>query len=146
MIRESDSPCGEAMMADIGQATLTNRVASIDMNATVFNGITTSASDSVKLLTLIDQDKNLEQSNREFLLDAMLTQPAKYKRGLQSGAPDAKWYTKVGWNLDINYHDIGILELPDGKKFAVAILGQGSGSPVPIANFADTIYTALTAQ
>ena len=143
MIRSSDSPCGEAMMADIGQATLNKRVADIGMTDTIFNGIQTSAHDSALILKYIDEGRDLNKENTEFLLDAMLTQDAKFKRGLQTGAPEAKWQTKVGWNEDINYHDIGIMTLPDGRKFSVAILGKGSGSPDPIANFASTIYSAL---
>lgn len=146
MIRESDSPCGEAMMAAMGQAKLNQRVSNMDLTNTTFTGIQTSAADSVKILSLIHQSKDLEAENTAFLLDAMLTQEPRYKRGLQTGAPKAKWQTKVGWNLDVNYHDVGIMTLPDGRAFAVAILGQGSGSPAPIADFASTIYSKLTAQ
>lgn len=144
MIRESHSPCGEAMMADIGQTTLNQRVAAMGIEGTFFNGIRTTAADSAKILQYLAEGRDLNDENTAFLRDAMLTQEAKYKRGLQTGAPDAKWETKVGWNEDINYHDIGIMTLPDGREFVVAILGQGSGSPTPIANFASTIYTALT--
>lgn len=144
MIRESHSPCGEAMMADIGQTVLNKRVADMGMTGTTFNGIQTTAHDSALILQHIIERRDLNEENTEFLLDSMLTQEAKYKRGLQSGAKEAKWQTKVGWNEDINYHDIGIMTLPDGRKFAVAILGQGSGSPTPISDFAATIYTALS--
>jgi beta-lactamase class A len=145
MIRSSDSPCGETMMADIGQAALNQRVKSeLGTTGTTFNGIQTSASDSILVLKAIADKKDLNDENTAFLLDAMLTQDAKFKRGLQAGAPEAKWETKVGWNLDVNYHDIGIMTLPDGREFAVAILGQGSGSPAPIADFAKTLFTALT--
>ncbi len=145
MIRSSDSPCGEAAMANMGQFTLNQRVVSeIGTTGTYFNGIRTSAADSAKVLALIAGQKDLNDENTAALLDSMLTQDAKFKRGLQTGAPEAKWETKVGWNEDINYHDIGIMTLPDGRKFAVAILGQGSGSSAPIANFAKTIYNALT--
>lgn len=144
MIRESHSPCGEAMMADMGQTTLNQRVAAMGIKGTFFNGIRTTAHDSALILQYLAEGRDLNTENSAFLRDAMLTQEAKYKRGLQTGAPDAKWETKVGWNEDINYHDIGIMTLPDGRAFVVAILGQGSGSSVPIADFAQTIYTALT--
>lgn len=143
MIRSSDSPCGEAMMAEIGQSVLNQRVADMGMTGTFFNGIRTSAWDSALILQYIDQKRDLNEENTAFLLDSMLTQEAKFKRGLQTGAPGAAWQTKVGWNEDINYHDIGIMTMPDGRKFAVAILGQGSGSSAPIADFAATIYSAL---
>ncbi len=145
MIRSSDSPCGETMMADIGQSVLNERVKDeLGTTGTTFNGIETSASDSILVLKAIAEKKDLNDENTAKLLDSMLTQDAKYKRGLAAGAPGATWQTKVGWNLDINYHDIGIMTLPDGRKFAVAIMGQGSGSPAPIANFSKTIFDALT--
>lgn len=144
MIRSSDSPCGEAMMADIGQTNLNRRVKELGIKSTTFNGIQTTSDDCASILKMIDARKDLNQENTDFLLDAMLNQDAKFKRGLQTGAPDAKWQTKVGWNENTNYHDIGIMTLPDGRKFAVSILGQGSGSPAPIADFASTIYQALT--
>lgn len=144
MIRSSDSPCGEAMMAEIGQTVLNQRVKDMGMTGTIFNGIETSARDSALILQYIIDKRDLNDENTAALLDSMLTQDAMYKRGLQTGAPAARWETKVGWNLDINYHDIGIMTLPDGRQFAVAILGQGSGSPAPIADFSKTIYEALT--
>lgn len=144
MIRSSDSPCGEAMMAEIGQSQLNERVESWGMTGTFFNGIRTSARDTTKILQYIAEKRDLNDENTTFLLDAMRTQDAKFKRGLQTGAPDANWETKVGWNEDSNYHDVGIMTLPDGRKFAVSILSQGQGSSAPIADFAKTIYTELT--
>ncbi len=143
MIRESYSPCGEAMMADMTPISLNKRVKDMGMTGTTFNGIQTSARDSARILRYINEKRDLNDKNTAFLKDAMLTQPAKFKRGLQTGAPKAQWETKVGWNLDINYHDIGIMTMPDKRVFYVAILSKGNGSSAPIANFAQTIYSAL---
>ncbi len=143
MIRESHSPCGEAMMASIGQETLRKRVAAMDINNTIFAGITTTAGDSATILRYILEMRDLTPENTKFLKDAMRVQPARFRGGLAKGAPKATWETKVGWNLDINYHDIGIMTLPNGRQYVVAILSQGNGSPTPIANFAATIYDAL---
>jgi hypothetical protein len=143
MIRSSDSPCGEAMMADMGQGVLNQRIKAMGMTGTFFNGIRTSAADSALILQFIAEGRDLNNENTAFLLDAMRTQDAKFKRGLATGAPAAIWETKVGWNEDENYHDVGIMTLPDSRKFVVAILSQGQGSSKPIADFAATIYTAL---
>lgn len=144
MIRESHSPCGEAMMADMGTTNLNRRVAEMGMTGTFFNGIRTSAADSALILRFIEEQRDLNAENTAYLRDAMLTQEARYKRGLQTGAPLAKWETKVGWNEDENYHDIGIMTMPDGRVFYVAILSQGNGASAPIADFAKTIYAALS--
>jgi beta-lactamase class A len=143
MIRESHSPCGEAMMADMGTTNLNRRVGELGMSGTFFNGIRTTAADTALILQHIANKRNLNEENTSFLLDAMRTQDARYKRGLATGAPDATWETKVGWNEQDNYHDIGIMTMPDGRKFAVAILSEGQGSSAPIADFAKTIYAAL---
>lgn len=147
MIRSSDSPCGETVMADMGQLTLNQRATNeIGTEHTIFNGIETSASDAISVLKLIHDKESIKPEHHEQLMDSLLDQPAMYRRGLASGAPEATWHTKVGWNLDINYHDVGFMTLPDGRVFAVAILGQGSGSPAPIADFAAIIYTTLIQQ
>lgn len=146
MIRSSDSPCGEAMMADIGQENLNNRVEELGMINTRFDGISTTAEDTGKLLQLINSKIHLNDEYTALLLDSMQHQDFKYKRGLEKGAPEATWYTKVGWNEDINYHDIGIMELADKRRFAVSILGRGSGSPIPIADFSALIYNLLITQ
>lgn len=144
MIRSSDSPCGETFMSDLGQSVLNQRVSEeINTTGTIFNGIETSATDSIEVLKRIYVKKFLTDEYYDRFMDSLLNQPAMYRRGLAAGAPEATWYTKVGWNLDINYHDVGLMKMPDGRMFAVAILGQGSGSPAPIADFAKTIYTAL---
>ena len=144
MIRESHSPCGEAMMADMGPAQLESRLLALNITHTTFNGIKTTASDMVLILQYILQKRDLNDEHTAFLRDAMLKQEQKYKNGLAKGMPAATVYSKVGWNGTANYHDVGIIVLPDGREFVVAILSQGNGSSKPIANFATTIYTALT--
>lgn len=143
MIRESHSPCGEATMSSMGQENLRVRVSDMGINNTTFAGITTTAQDSALILQYIQQMRDLNQQNTEFLKDAMRDQDQRFKNGLAKGAPEATWETKVGWNEDQNYHDVGIVTMPDGRKFAVAILSYNNGSSQPIADFAATIYGAL---
>lgn len=143
MIRESHSPCGEAMMADMGQEALRERVSQMGIENTIFAGITTTARDSALILQYIVEGRDLNAENTAFLRDAMRVQPEKYRRGLPQGAPEAIWDTKVGWNQEYNYHDVGIMTLPNGREYVVAILSYGNGSPAPIADFAATIYDAL---
>lgn len=143
MIRESHSPCGEVMMAFMGQEALRTRVSQMGIENTIFAGITTTARDSALILRYIVEGRDLNAENTAFLRDAMRVQPDKYRRGLAQGAPEATWDTKVGWNEQYNYHDVGIMTLPSGREYVVAILSQGNGSPAPIADFAATIYQAL---
>lgn len=143
MIRESHSPCGEAMMADMGQEALRKRVSDMGIKNTTFAGITTTPRDSALILQSIVEAKDLNVENTAFLKDAMRVQDQKFRNGLAKGAPDATWETKVGWNEQANYHDIGIMNLPNGRQYVVAILSQGQGKSTPIADFAATIYSAL---
>jgi beta-lactamase class A len=143
MIRESYSPCGEAMMADMGPDALRQRVGAIGINNTVFAGITTTAHDAALILQYIAKGRDLNADNTAFLKDAMRVQDVKFRKGLAKGAPDAIWETKVGWNEQYNYHDVGIMTLPSGRVYIVAILSQNNGSPAPIADFSATIYAAL---
>ena len=144
MIRESHSPCGEAMMADMGQEALKTRVAGMGIKNTVFAGIKTTAQDSALILQYILEMKDLSADNTAFLKDAMREQDQKFRNGLAKGAPEATWETKVGWNEQSNYHDIGIMTLPNGRQYVVAILSQNNGKSAVIADFATTIYKKLS--
>lgn len=143
MIRSSDSPCGEKMMADMTPAKLNQRVKDLGITHTRFDGIVTSAQDTVTILQLIADKTHLNEASTEFLRDAMLNQPQMYRNGLAKGAPNAKVYSKVGWNEHYNYHDVGIMRLPDGREYIVAILSQGNGRSAPLADFAKSMYAAL---
>ena len=144
MIRESHSPCGEAMMAAMGPAKLEQRVQAMGIKNTTFTSIKTTANDMALILQYILEKRDLDEQRTAFLRDAMRNQPQKYKNGLARGAPQAAIDSKVGWNETINYHDVGIFTLPDKREYIVAILSQGNGSSRPIADFASTIYAALT--
>lgn len=143
MIRESHSPCGEAMMASMGQEALRKRVVDMGIKNTVFAGITTTARDTALILQYIVEGRDLTPENTAFLRDAMRVQDQKFRNGLAKGAPEATWETKVGWNEQQNYHDIGIMTLPGGRQYVVAILSKGQGKSAPIADFAATTYDAL---
>ena len=143
MIRSSDSPCGETMMADMGPDRLKARLQAMDITQTDFRAITTTAQDNARILQYLIEGRHLNQENTAFLRDALLKQDQMYRDGLAKGAPGATVYSKVGWNEQYNYHDVGIMKLSDGREFVVAILGQGSGRSTPIAEFSKTIYDAL---
>jgi hypothetical protein len=143
MVRESHSPCGEAMMADMGQESLRQRVANMGIANTIFAGINTTARDSAIILQYIVEGRDLNAENTAFLRDAMRHHPERYRGALVVGAPEATWDTKVGWNETYQYHDVGIATLPNGREYVVAVLTQNNGSPTPIADFAKTIYVAL---
>ncbi len=144
MIRSSDSPCGEAMMAAMNRSTIEQKLANMGITNTDFNDLMTTAKDVAVVFEYIHKRRHLNQPNTALLRDALLNQPQMYKNGLAKGAPQAKVYSKVGWNEQHNYHDAGLMALPDGREFVVVILSQGNGRSAPIADFSSTIYSALT--
>lgn len=130
-------------MADMGQENLRKRLDEMGIHNTVFAGITTTAQDAALILQYIVEGRDLTADNTAFLKDAMRVQEQRFRNGLAKGAPDATWETKVGWNEQYNYHDIGIMTLPNGRVYVTAILSQNNGSPRPIADLSATIYEAL---
>ena len=144
MIRSSDSPCGEAMMAAMGRTTIDARLKDLGMTGTSFAAITTSAADINLILKLIATKQHLGDASTDFLRDAMFDQPAMYRLGLAKGAPNAKVFSKVGWNEQANYHDVGIMQLSDGREYLVSILSQGNGRSAPLAELSGKIYAELT--
>ena len=142
MIHSSDSPCGETILNDIGQATLGQRLKSeLDFKATNFPGFTTSSGDVVRLLARLQAKDDLNGANTKFLLDAMRTQI--YRTGLPQGMPDTKVANKVGFDSPDLWVDCGIITLPDGRDYVVSIFGNGGVGSSQIRSFGSTIYAKL---
>lgn len=144
MIRSSDSPCGEAMMAAMGRTSIDTRLKELGVTKTSFAALTTSAADINLILKLIATEAHLGDASTDFLRDAMFDQPTMYRLGLAKGAPNAKMFSKVGWNEQTNYHDVGIMRLADGREYLVSILSQGNGRSAPLAELSGKIYAELT--
>nr|WP_084384886.1 class A beta-lactamase [Novosphingobium naphthalenivorans] len=103
----------------------------------------------VKLLSGIYQGKWLSPSSRQTLLDTM-SRCLTGKRRIRAGLPeDVQVLHKTG-SLHNTSSDIGIIEAPDGRVFAVAIYVTGQGSrpnrEARIASIARTIYSGYLAE
>ncbi|MCJ2179269.1 class A beta-lactamase [Novosphingobium album (ex Hu et al. 2023)] len=103
----------------------------------------------VKLLSGIYQGKWLTPSSRQTLLDTM-SRCLTGKRRIRAGLPeDVQVLHKTG-SLHNTSSDIGIIEAPDGRVFAVAIYVTGQGSrpnrEARIASIARTIYSGYLAE
>lgn len=145
MIHTSDSPCGEAILNDIGQAELGQRLQNeLGFTATNFPGFTTGSGDVVRLLTRLHAKQDLTDADTEFLLEAMRTQV--YRTGLPQGIPDAKVANKVGFDSPDLWVDAGIITLPNGRDYIVSIFGDGGVGSAQIRDFASTIYTKLAGE
>lgn len=103
----------------------------------------------VKLLSGIYQGKWLSPSSRKILLDTM-SRCLTGRNRIRAGVPgDVEVLHKTG-SLHNTSSDIGILEAPDGRVFAVAIYVTGQGSrpnrEARIARIARTIYDGYIAE
>lgn len=103
----------------------------------------------VNLLAGIYQGKWLSPSSREVLLGAM-GRCLTGRRRIPAGVPaDVKVSHKTG-SLNNTSSDVGIIQTPDGRVFAVAIYvtGQGGrpGRETRIASIARTIYNGYLAE
>lgn len=97
----------------------------------------------VKMLAGLYQGKWLSPSSRRVILGAM-SRCVTGKRRIPAGLPAGVSVSHKTGSLNNTSSDVGIIEAPDGRVYAVAIYvtGQGSrpGREARIANIARTIY------
>lgn len=142
MIRESDSPCGEKLWAELGKVELTDTLRSYGLTHTSMTNLTTTAHDAATLLIRLLQNDELEQ-HKNLLLASMKDQI--YRDALANGFAGATFYNKVGFRDFDEYHDVGILELQDGRQYVVSMLTDSIGTAA-MANLGSQLLTALSAE
>ncbi len=129
MIRSSDSPCGEKMLAELGGLELTNKLREYGITNTSLSSISTTAFDSMKVLSLVLQGSKISEESQANYLDSMLTQDNLYRRGLPSGfSEEVSVYNKVGWNEQKEWHDASIIVNKNGDRIIVAVLSENVGT------------------
>jgi beta-lactamase class A len=144
MIRESDSPCGEKMWAEIGKQNLTQILKGYGLQNTDMTALRTTAADTARMLRRISTSEGLSEASQTAYLDSMKTQQTLYRRGLPSGfSSEVVVYNKVGWNEQQEYHDAAIVELPDGRRVVIAMLTSGVGTR-NISGLAQALEPILT--
>jgi beta-lactamase class A len=127
MIRESDSPCAEKLWNELGKQELTNQLISYGITNTSMVNITTTANDSAIMLGRIVRGQGLELPSKTALLESMREQI--YTEALRSGFSDAVTvYSKVGFNGQDEYHDLGIIELTDGRQVILSVMTDNVGT------------------
>lgn len=144
MIHSSDSPCGETVLNDMGQATVGQRnKTELGLTNAIFPGFQTTSADMVKILQRLQANKDLNAENTAFLLDAMKNQI--YRNGVPAGMPEATIADKIGFDSPDLWVDGGIMYLPNGRQYIYCIFGNGGVGSTQIASFARTIYPLLNA-
>lgn len=139
-IRISDSPCAEALMAELGNANINSRLQAFGLTNTSFPSFVTSANDAALVLERLQGNRDFGQDLKQLLLSMM--QQQIYRNGLPLGMPEAVVADKVGFSETPNYHDVGIITLPNHREYIVVCLSQGANSR-QVADLGKTIFDAL---
>ena len=140
MIRSSNSPCAEAMLAEMGHATVNQRLKDFGLTGTSFPAFMTTAGDSMAILKRLHEHRELNDSSTNLLLNAMKNQI--YREGFPKGMPEATVADKVGF-YETGYHDVAIVTLPNKREYLVAVLSEDARA-ADIASLGSIIYAKLT--
>lgn len=132
-IRESNSPCAEALWNMIGHTELDNIVRS-DFLITDSNisNLISNASDIAKMLKNFYKHKEIaDETLVAKMMDSFLNQPIttyNWRQGFPSGFSRARVYNKVGWDYNPNggywniYHDAAIVEFPEENRHFIVVV------------------------
>lgn len=133
-IRESYSPCAEALWAMIGRQDLIDIIENdfgiVDSD---IGSLVSNPEDIMKMLKIFYEHKDITDENLiATMKDSFLNQPPTtydWRQGLPSGFTKANVYNKVGWDYDPDarvwniYHDAAIVEFPDiNRHFIVVVM------------------------
>ena len=132
-IRESYSPCAEALWAKIGHDEL-DEIIEKDFKITnsEISSLISNPEDVLKIMKMFYRHSDIKSENYLAVLkDSFLNQPKTtydWRQGLPSGFSDnAKVYNKVGWEYNESgywniYHDTAIVEFPEKNRHFIVIV------------------------
>jgi beta-lactamase class A len=141
-IRSSDSPCGEALLNEIGGVNVNKRLSEIGLSKTNFPGFVTSVNDASIILKKLYDVSGISKDNVDLFLDSMKVQPDKFRLGVPAAITDAIVANKVGYSETPHYHDTAIVYLPDGRAYSMAIFTKGV-SVAKVKELASLIHQEL---
>ena len=133
-IRESHSPCAEALWDKIGRAELEKTIESnYHAPNTDISHLLSTPEDILAVMKLFYYHPDIVSSELVTKLkDSFLNQPATsydWRQGLPSGFSKANVFNKVGWEYNEEnktwnvYHDAAIIEFPeDNRHFIVVVM------------------------
>lgn len=127
MIRESDSPCAEKMWNELGKEEITDKIIDYGIKNTSLVGLSTTALDSALITSRIMRGEGLSEPSKLAFHESMKTQI--FRDTLNKGfSTDITVYNKIGFNQQVEYHDVGFIELQDGRRLVVSVLTSGVGT------------------
>ena len=141
MIRESHSPCAEKMWVELGKEELNQKLQTYGLKNTSMTNIVTSAQDATLQLARLWNNQELKSEYKDLLFNSMKKQI--YRDALaKSFDSKATFYDKVGFRDYDEYHDVGILSLPNGRHYVVSVLTDEVGT-TGIRDLGDALISFL---
>lgn len=140
MIHSSDSPCAEKLWEELGKEQLDEKLKTYGLKNTSMVNITTTAQDAATLLIRLHEHKDLAPAQTRKMIASMESQI--YRNALVKGFSEVEFYDKVGFRGLVEYHDVGILELPDGRSYVVSLFTKDIGTRA-MADLAEYLYRAF---
>jgi hypothetical protein len=126
MIRESHSPCAEKLWVEQGKARSTDRLKKLGIKNTNMEGLTTTAEDINVMLVRLHNRKDLNDAHTDLFLESL--KQNIYRDVLPAALPNLTVMDKVGFRELVEYHDVGIILLPNNKPVAISILTKNAGT------------------
>lgn len=132
-VRESYSPCAEALWSKIGRSEL-DRIIEDDFKImdSDISHLLSNPQDILAMMKIFYYHEDISEENLVATMkDSFLNQPKTtydWRQGLPSGFSKANVYNKVGWdyNPDIKnwniYHDAAIVEFPEEDRHFIVVV------------------------
>ena len=132
-VRESYSPCAEALWAMIGHDELDNIIENdFEITNSDISRLTSNVTDIMKIMKIFYEHTDIVDGGLiAQIKDSFLNQPAttyNWRQGLPSGFSKANVYNKVGWAYNADggywniYHDAAIVEFPESNRHFIVVV------------------------
>lgn len=143
MIRESHSPCAEKLWVEQGKEASTERLKKLGLTGTSMVALRTTAHDVDLILRRLHGRNELNETHTNIFMESMKNNI--YRDVLPKALPDLAVYDKVGFNENLEYHDVGIVKLSNGRDVAITMLTRSAGTR-RMVDLTKQIFDALTAD
>lgn len=131
-IRESYSPCAEALWAMIGRDKM-DKIVKDDFKImdTSISDLSSNPNDILKMMQIFyHHDDITDEKLIDTMKDSFLNQPKTeydWRQGLPKGFTRANVYNKVGWDYNPSgywniYHDAAIVEFPEQNRHFIVVV------------------------
>lgn len=148
-VRESYSPCAEALWSKIGHDELQTIIQEeFGIKSADIKNLSSDSNGILSIMKMFYEHDDINDSYIERMKDSFLNQPTttyNWRQGLPSGFARANVYNKVGWDYNADggywniYHDAAIVEIPETDRHFVVIVMTSHVSDSAIKNLGESL-------